>query len=555
MIDKWTIKPNPDKKDPNRHLLFLKTDMKDLQKVIRKVGMKGGRPTPTKTAPFSHEVVLKEADKQYRDDLKEFLRQIAKPDAEMGDGAEAAASAPTAVAAPPPAPPAPAPRPAAPAPQAAPPPPPPPPAAAPTPAPAPVPVARPAAPAPQAAPPPPPPPPPPAPEPAAPALEEGPQLIPAQPPEFTIILRPKSDLESFIVGPFNRFAHAACMSVVENPGSMYNPLVVSGEPGAGKSHILNAMAVAMGKKNKTVLTDGVRLAEKANSGGLAAALNDLDVVLIDDVHLLATVEVKSGAVSGVLRDFIGKGKQIVLGSLFPPRMLAGVEDILGFDLARGSAVELKAAPPPARKTIFAETSKRGSVRLGDEEWKLVEALPQAEMLALLEDLRRFKTFKPDTDQKKLFPELLAAGAAPDAGAVKASSSYAPPMDAPAIIPLALLFPAGAEAEGLFALARIIDAAKKQDVPIGFKIILKKGYDPAQSQGLPAALAKECRAAGAGAALIIGPAAGSPLAAREREFAHLLLHTLNSNAICTGWVGHASIGSPGAALRALMNLQE
>lgn len=412
-------------------------------------------------------------------------------------------------------------------------------------------MAAPPTPAPVAAPPPPPPPS----EEAAPAVEEGPQLIPAQAPEFTIILRPKSDLESFVVGPFNRFAHAACMSVVENPGSMYNPLVVSGEPGSGKSHILNAMAVAMAKKNKTILTDGVRLSEKANSGALAETLKDADVLLIDDVHLLATVEVKSGAISGVLRDFIGRGKQVVLGSLFPVRMLSGVEDILGFDLARGSAVELKAAPPPARKTIFAETSKRGSVRLGDDEWKQIEGFPQAEMLALLEDLRRFKTFKPDTDQKILFPELLVPGGAPDAEAVKAAASYAPPTDSPAIIPLALLFPAGAEAEALFALQRIIDVAKKQDVPIGFKIILKKGYNPDQAQGLPAALAKECRAAGAGSALVIGPAAGSPLAAREREFAHILLHTLNSNAICTGWVGYASIGSPGAALRALMNLQE
>src|SRR5262245_45484331 len=129
MIDKWTLKPNPDKKDPNRITLLLKTDMKDLQKVIRKVGLKGGRPVPTKTAGFSHELVVKEADADYRNDLKDFIRQIAKPDAEIGGdngtAATAVAAAPAAAPAPaaPPPPPPPVARPAAPAPQAAPPPP------------------------------------------------------------------------------------------------------------------------------------------------------------------------------------------------------------------------------------------------------------------------------------------------------------------------------------------------------------------------------------------------------------------------------------------------
>ena len=53
MIEKWEIKHNPDKKDSNRCSLFLKTDMKDLQKVLRKVGLKAGRPSPAKVAPFN----------------------------------------------------------------------------------------------------------------------------------------------------------------------------------------------------------------------------------------------------------------------------------------------------------------------------------------------------------------------------------------------------------------------------------------------------------------------------------------------------------------------
>jgi hypothetical protein len=129
------------------------------------------------------------------------------------------------------------------------------------------------------------------------------------------------------------------------------------------------------------------------------------------------------------------------------------------------------------------------------------------------------------------------------------------MTAPAIMPLALIFPAGSENQALYELSKIVDAAKEQDVPIGFKTILKKAYDSGQAAGLPAMLAKEARAAGAASALVIGPAAGSALAGREREFAHLVLHTLNSNAISTAFVPLTQVGQAGAALRALLNLQE
>ncbi len=48
-----------------------------------------------------------------------------------------------------------------------------------------------------------------------------------------------------MVTPRNRFAHAMALAVAEEPGKAYNPLIVYGESGAGKTHLLNAIAAAV----------------------------------------------------------------------------------------------------------------------------------------------------------------------------------------------------------------------------------------------------------------------------------------------------------------------
>ena len=115
-------------------------------------------------------------------------------------------------------------------------------------------------------------------------------------------LNNKYTFDSFIVGNSNKFAHAAALSVAENPGSMYNPLFLYGNSGLGKTHLMHAIGnyiVLNSSKRVLYVTseqfrqDFVKANRKDDDGTnfnyvdfFKNKYRNIDVLLIDDIQYL-----------------------------------------------------------------------------------------------------------------------------------------------------------------------------------------------------------------------------------------------------------------------------
>ena len=190
--------------------------------------------------------------------------------------------------------------------------------------------------------------------------------------------QPELRLERFGEGPGNRQAMQAVRSVVESPGTRYNPLVIVGASGCGKTHLLHGLGHALVAREigpvaclgaqalsaqTSVLDESTGLAEWRTRFQYAG------VLLVDDIHLLLDQPRAQEELLRLLPHLVEAGRQVVVASTEPPSALAGIDPRLLTRLDAGLVVEL---PPPDRevrlvvvKQLLAGTLAEGDAALAD----------------------------------------------------------------------------------------------------------------------------------------------------------------------------------------------
>ena len=102
--------------------------------------------------------------------------------------------------------------------------------------------------------------------------------------------------ESFVIGPSNRFAHAAALSVAETPARSYNPLFVYGGAGLGKTHLLQSISQYVRENyptykvryisTETLLNEFVDAIRKNSQPDFKRRYREIDVLLVDDIQFM-----------------------------------------------------------------------------------------------------------------------------------------------------------------------------------------------------------------------------------------------------------------------------
>jgi chromosomal replication initiator protein len=196
--------------------------------------------------------------------------------------------------------------------------------------------------------------------------------------EPTEPLRSKYTFGSFVIGSSNRFAHAAALAVAEAPGQAYNPLVIYGETGLGKTHLLQAIAHyvlmhAPGMTARYVTCEAftnefiAAIKDKSMDSFKRRYREEYDVLLIDDIHFLAGKDGIQEEFFHTFNTLHASGRQLVLTSDRAPREIPELADRLRSRFEWGLLVDVQ---PPDIETRIAILHKRVAadrVRIDDPE--------------------------------------------------------------------------------------------------------------------------------------------------------------------------------------------
>ncbi len=222
-------------------------------------------------------------------------------------------------------------------------------------------------------------------------------------------LVPTYTLENMVIS-VNRFAHATTISVIDSPGRLYNPLVLFGPTGTGKTHFLNAIGYAMSQKlgqENIFMTNGVRLSRgiqryvmEGNIDKFEKFMDSVKVILIDDLHLVAVNEQNRVHISNLLNKFMREQKQIVITSKYPPESLAKLEELINFKLDSGWISELKSAQGAAHFKIVKKMLVDNGVDLTDNQVEAFFGEPNMTLSTVSRSIRRIKVL-----EQVIFPGL------------------------------------------------------------------------------------------------------------------------------------------------------
>ena len=167
----------------------------------------------------------------------------------------------------------------------------------------------------------------------------------SSPDEFTF--------DTFVVGPSNKLAYAASMAVAEHPAQNYNPLLIYGDSGLGKTHLLYAIANVIRKntpssrivyiKGDDFINEFIGLIRANRGDEFRAKYRAADLLLVDDVQFVAGKEQVQNEFFHTFNTLYESGRQIVLTSDRPPSEMTLLDDRLRTRFEWGLLVDV--APP------------------------------------------------------------------------------------------------------------------------------------------------------------------------------------------------------------------
>ena len=184
------------------------------------------------------------------------------------------------------------------------------------------------------------------------------------------------NFDNFIVGPSNKFAHAAAIAVANNPGKVYNPLFIYGNSGLGKTHLLLAIGEeihARHPEKKIAYVKGddftnqmIQSVQSGTAEEFRQKYRNVDLFLVDDVQFIAGKQATQEEFFHTFNNIYEAGHQIVITSDRPPLEMSLLDDRLRTRFEGGLMADVQPPDIETRMAIIRNKAAQLGMILPDD---------------------------------------------------------------------------------------------------------------------------------------------------------------------------------------------
>ncbi|MCB9641177.1 MAG: chromosomal replication initiator protein DnaA [Myxococcales bacterium] len=205
------------------------------------------------------------------------------------------------------------------------------------------------------------------------AVEEGNFFEPFTVPK----LNERYTFESFVVGPSNQFAHAACLAVANEPAGSYNPLFIYGGVGLGKTHLLHAIGWSLlehPQKPRVLYISSEQFVNEMITAVRFDKLSEFrsryrdqcDVLMLDDIQFIAGKKMTQEEFFHTFNFLHSSSKQIIVTSDRYPQEIPALEERLRSRFQWGLIADIQEPELETRMAIVTQKAENDGLVLDNE---------------------------------------------------------------------------------------------------------------------------------------------------------------------------------------------